>query len=107
VSASAPSAASLEVERLAERVRGARSVVVLTGAGISVPSGIPDFRTLRTGLWANVALRCTRRSRGSMPTPSASRAARPVSSDCWTSLGLVLDEIMTADDQTKRGRRDQ
>jgi NAD-dependent deacetylase len=35
-------------------VRGARSVVALTGAGISVPSGIPDFRTPRTGLWENV-----------------------------------------------------
>ncbi|HST38603.1 MAG TPA: Sir2 family NAD-dependent protein deacetylase, partial [Conexibacter sp.] len=39
---------------LAARVHAARSVVVLTGAGISVPSGIPDFRTPRTGLWANV-----------------------------------------------------
>jgi NAD-dependent deacetylase len=54
VSTSAPSASSLEPARLAERVRDARSVVALTGAGISVPSGIPDFRTPRTGLWANV-----------------------------------------------------
>jgi NAD-dependent deacetylase len=42
------------IARLAELVRGARSVVALTGAGISVPSGIPDFRTPRTGLWENV-----------------------------------------------------
>jgi NAD-dependent deacetylase len=42
------------IARLAELVRDARSVVALTGAGISVPSGIPDFRTPRTGLWANV-----------------------------------------------------
>lgn len=46
--------ASAGVERLAELVRGARSVVALTGAGISVPSGIPDFRTPRSGLWENV-----------------------------------------------------
>ena len=40
--------------RLAELVRAADSVVALTGAGISVPSGIPDFRSPRTGLWENV-----------------------------------------------------
>jgi NAD-dependent deacetylase len=43
-----------DIARLAELVRGAGSVVALTGAGISVPSGIPDFRTPETGLWANV-----------------------------------------------------
>jgi NAD-dependent deacetylase len=41
-------------EHLAELVAKAGSVVALTGAGVSVPSGIPDFRTPRTGLWANV-----------------------------------------------------
>jgi NAD-dependent deacetylase len=40
--------------RLAELVRESRCAVALTGAGISVPSGIPDFRTPETGLWANV-----------------------------------------------------
>jgi NAD-dependent deacetylase len=45
---------SEELARLAELVRSARSVVALTGAGISVPSGIPDFRTPRTGLWERV-----------------------------------------------------
>jgi NAD-dependent deacetylase len=45
---------SAEVLRLAELVRGSRSTVALTGAGVSVPSGIPDFRTPETGLWANV-----------------------------------------------------
>jgi NAD-dependent deacetylase len=42
------------LSRLVELVRGAGSVVALTGAGISVPSGIPDFRSPGTGLWANV-----------------------------------------------------
>jgi NAD-dependent deacetylase len=39
---------------LAALIRDAGSVVALTGAGISVPSGIPDFRSPGTGLWANV-----------------------------------------------------
>ncbi len=42
------------VERLASALVNARSAVVLTGAGVSVPSGIPDFRTPETGMWANV-----------------------------------------------------
>ena len=47
-------ATTAELERLAALVRGARSVVALTGAGISVPSGIPDFRSPDTGLWQQV-----------------------------------------------------
>jgi NAD-dependent deacetylase len=42
------------VSRLAELLAGSRCTVALTGAGVSVPSGIPDFRTPETGLWANV-----------------------------------------------------
>ena len=49
-----PPGASTEVERLAGLVREAGSVVALTGAGISVPSGIPDFRSPGSGLWENV-----------------------------------------------------
>jgi NAD-dependent deacetylase len=43
-----------EIARLAELVDEAGSVVALTGAGISVPSGIPDFRSPGTGLWTTV-----------------------------------------------------
>ena len=43
-----------ELTGLAELVDAARSVIALTGAGISVPSGIPDFRTPGSGLWENV-----------------------------------------------------
>jgi NAD-dependent deacetylase len=42
------------VERLAELLRESCRTIVLTGAGVSVPSGIPDFRTPGTGLWENV-----------------------------------------------------
>jgi len=44
----------VSASRLAELIRAADAVVALTGAGISVPSGIPDFRSPGTGLWENV-----------------------------------------------------
>jgi NAD-dependent deacetylase len=47
-------ASSTQALALAELLREARSAVVLTGAGVSVPSGIPDFRTPGTGLWEDV-----------------------------------------------------
>ena len=43
---------ALDALRAAELVREARRIVVLTGAGISTPSGIPDFRSEGTGLWS-------------------------------------------------------
>jgi NAD-dependent deacetylase len=43
-----------QATRLAELLREARSALVLTGAGVSVPSGIPDFRSPGTGIWEKV-----------------------------------------------------
>jgi NAD-dependent deacetylase len=37
---------------LLERLRTARRVAALTGAGISAESGVPTFRDAQTGLWA-------------------------------------------------------
>ena len=48
------SATETAAAQLASLISEADSVVALTGAGISVPSGIPDFRSPGTGLWANV-----------------------------------------------------
>ena len=41
----------MSVERLAELLDRRRPCVVLTGAGISTESGIPDFRSAE-GIWA-------------------------------------------------------
>lgn len=40
------------LETAASRLRAARRVVVLTGAGVSAESGLPTFRQPQTGLWA-------------------------------------------------------
>lgn len=42
------------VERAQELLLNARRAVALTGAGISTPSGIPDFRSPTSGLWQHV-----------------------------------------------------
>ena len=39
------------IQRSADLILHAQHVVVLTGAGISTPSGIPDFRSHDAGLW--------------------------------------------------------
>ena len=40
------------IEYVADLLRKSKRAVVLTGAGISTPSGIPDFRSDGTGLWS-------------------------------------------------------
>ncbi|CAA9452606.1 MAG: NAD-dependent protein deacetylase of SIR2 family [uncultured Rubrobacteraceae bacterium] len=38
-------------ESLVDKLRGARSIAVLTGSGVSAESGVPTFREAQTGLW--------------------------------------------------------
>jgi NAD-dependent deacetylase len=40
------------IRAAADLVQQATQIVALTGAGISTPSGIPDFRSVDSGLWA-------------------------------------------------------
>jgi NAD-dependent deacetylase len=49
-----PATETSAAARLAELLREAERAVVLTGAGVSVPSGIPDFRTPGKGIWEKV-----------------------------------------------------
>jgi NAD-dependent deacetylase len=42
---------SLLVSQAAQLLRSADHAIALTGAGISTPSGIPDFRSSGSGLW--------------------------------------------------------
>ena len=41
-------------EAFAERLKSAKRVVVMLGAGASVSAGIPDFRTPGTGLYSQL-----------------------------------------------------
>lgn len=43
------------IDQAVELIHKARHVVALTGAGISTPSGIPDYRSPKSGLWENAA----------------------------------------------------
>lgn len=42
------------IERAAQLLKQAEYTVAFTGAGISTPSGIPDFRSAESGLWNQV-----------------------------------------------------
>jgi NAD-dependent deacetylase len=39
------------IRRAARLIKASKKAVVLTGAGFSTPSGVPDFRTPGSGLW--------------------------------------------------------
>ena len=41
------------IEFAADLIRQSKRTVALTGAGLSTPSGIPDFRSEGTGLWSH------------------------------------------------------
>jgi len=43
------------IDQTVELIRNAKKIIVLTGAGISVSCGIPDFRS-RNGLYAKLAV---------------------------------------------------
>lgn len=43
-----------QIQEAAKLIDAARHIVAMTGAGISTPSGIPDFRSPDSGLWDQV-----------------------------------------------------
>jgi NAD-dependent deacetylase len=47
-----PPQTQASIDFAADLFREAKHVVLLTGAGLSTPSGIPDFRSTGTGLWS-------------------------------------------------------
>ena len=76
----------MSAHRLAELIREAQPCVVLTGAGVSTESGIPDFRS-PTGLWAEVD-----------PMEYASIAAfRRDPEKVWTFYSLRVQMLLDAE----------
>ena len=43
---------TINIEKLKQHIAEAKNIVILTGAGISAESGVPTFRDVLTGLWA-------------------------------------------------------
>jgi NAD-dependent deacetylase len=41
----------METKLIAQQLQSSKKTVVLTGAGISTESGIPDFRSPGSGIW--------------------------------------------------------
>jgi len=43
-----------KIKKIAGLIKDARSIIALTGAGMSTESGIPDFRSPGTGIWEKI-----------------------------------------------------
>ena len=43
------------IDEICQRLDNANAVVVMAGAGLSTASGIPDFRSPNTGIYANLS----------------------------------------------------
>lgn len=75
-----------EIDRAAALVAGARHLVVFTGAGVSIESGLPDFRG-PDGVW-------TRQEQGRPPPPPPPWAVprSPIGADEHPARRLVFEE---------------
>lgn len=79
-------------EALIERMRAAKSVVVITGAGISTESGLPDFRSKGTGVWEKHDPAAVGSGSGFAQNPDL----------IWQ---LYVDDLMAADVQPNSGHQ--
>ena len=72
--------------RVAEVLRGARRVMVLTGAGVSAESGVPTFREAQTGHWSRFRPE-------DLATPEAFRRNPKLVWDWYAARRARLEEV--------------
>ena len=70
-------AVSTDLENVASWIRDARLIVVLTGAGISTESGIPDFRIRDHALRVRAGVTLASGARLPAPPPGVTRRGAP------------------------------
>lgn len=73
-------------QELIERLRTAKKIAILTGAGISAESGIPTFRDALDGLWAQYKLE-------DLATPEAFRRNPSLVWDWYSSRRTLVTQV--------------